>query len=135
MTPEQLREVVETNDKKRFEFSPDGLRIRASQGHSVEVELGYQPAAPPETLYHGTAARNLESIRRQGLLKGQRHHVHLSADPETATNVGQRYGRPLVLKIDAAAMHAAGRIFFVSTNGVWLTECVPPEYIQFGDGL
>ncbi len=131
ITPEQLREVVQTNDKKRFEFSPDGRRIRASQGHSVEVELGYEPAVPPDTLYHGTAVRNLESIRRQGLLKGQRHHVHLSADPDTAAKVGQRHGKPLVLKIDARRMCADGRAFFISTTGVWLTEHVPPAYIVF----
>jgi len=130
---EQLCEVVQTNDKKRFEFSPDRLRIRASQGHSVDVELGYQSATPPEVLYHGTADRNIGSIRRQGLLKGQRHHVHLSLDAATATNVGQRYGRPVVLRIAAAAMHAAGMEFFVSTNGVWLTDHVPPQYIQFDE--
>jgi putative RNA 2'-phosphotransferase len=131
ITPEQLDEVVSTNDKKRFEFSPDGLQIRASQGHSVEVELGYEPATPPDTLYHGTAARNIESIRRQGLLKGQRHHVHLSADPDTAMKVGQRYGKPIVLQISSGRMHAEGIQFFVSTNGVWLTEHVPPQYLEF----
>jgi putative RNA 2'-phosphotransferase len=126
---EQLCEVVETNDKKRFEFSSDGRQIRASQGHSIDVDLGYEPATPPDVLYHGTADRNLDSIRRKGLVKGQRHHVHLSKDPVTATNVGQRYGRPIVLKIDAAAMFAAGMKFFVSTNGVWLTDHVSPQYI------
>lgn len=100
-----------------------------AKGHSVDVELGYAPAVPPDVLYHGTADRNLDSIRRAGLLKGQRHHVHLSPDPATAANVGQRYGQPVVLKIDAAAMHAAGMQFFISTNGVWLTDHIPPRYI------
>lgn len=126
---EQLREMVATNDKKRFEFSPDGLRIRASQGHSVSVELGYAPAPPPEVLYHGTAERNLPSIRAAGLVKGQRHHVHLSAEPRTATSVGQRYGKPVVLEIQSGRMVRDGFEFFLSTNGVWLTDRVPPEYI------
>ncbi|MCE5279455.1 MAG: RNA 2'-phosphotransferase [Planctomycetaceae bacterium] len=131
ITPEQLAEVVATNDKKRFEFSSDGLRIRASQGHSVEVELGYSPADPPETLYHGTAERNLSAIRVEGLRKGQRHHVHLSADERTAASVGQRYGKPVVLAVQAGRMHADGHAFFISTNGVWLTGHVPPQYLDF----
>lgn len=130
MSREQLLKVVAGNDKKRFEISPDGLRIRASQGHSVEVELGYAPATPPEVLYHGTATRNLESIRRGGLIRGQRHHVHLSADPQTATSVGQRYGRPIVLTVRAGQMQAAGFAFFLSTNGVWLVEHVPAEFLD-----
>ncbi len=126
-----LEFVVATNEKKRFEFSEDGLRIRASQGHSVEVDLGYAPADPPDILYHGTIDRFLESIRQTGLVKGSRHHVHLSKDSATATNVGQRRGKPVILTIDAAAMKKAGLTFFVSTNGVWLTEHVPTQFIQF----
>jgi putative RNA 2'-phosphotransferase len=134
ITREQLLEVVATNDKQRFELSADGRRIRASQGHSVAVELGYAQAAPPEVLYHGTASRNQASIRRLGLLKGSRHHVHLSADVQTAADVGGRYGKPVVLTVDAARMHADGFAFFLSANGVWLTEQVPPAYLDAPDG-
>src|SRR5262245_45985148 len=81
----ELEEVVATNEKKRFAFSDDGGRIRASQGHSVEVSLGYTPQSPPSRLFHGTATRFVESIRREGLQKRERHHVHLSADTDTAT--------------------------------------------------
>jgi len=131
---EQLDEVVATNDKKRFEFSADGKMIRASQGHSVDVDLGYSPAEPPEVLYHGTARRNIKAIRAGGLVKGRRHHVHLSPNKGTAVNVGQRYGKPVVLEVRAAAMVAAGMAFFVSTNGVWLTDHVPPKYLVFPEG-
>lgn len=131
ITLEQLDEVVATNDKKRFEFSADGEMIRASQGHSVDVSLGYSPAEPPEVLYHGTAVRNIEAIGARGLVKGRRHHVHLSANKATAVNVGQRYGKPVVLEVRAAAMAADGMAFFVSTNGVWLTDHVGPEYLVF----
>jgi len=131
ITRRQIDEVVATNDKKRFEFSDDGLRIRASQGHSVNVDLGYQPAEPPEVLYHGTAERNVRSIRGRGLVKGRRHHVHLSPDKATAVNVGRRYGKPVVLQVRAAAMAADGMPFFLSTNGIWLTDSVPPEYLVF----
>jgi putative RNA 2'-phosphotransferase len=126
-----LDEVVATNDKKRFCFSPDRLRIRASQGHSVPVQLGLEPLEPPELLYHDTVARFLDSIRRQGLLRGSRHHVHLSPDRETAQKVGSRRGRPVVLVVEAGRLHRAGRPFFRSANGVWLTEQVPPEYLRF----
>jgi putative RNA 2'-phosphotransferase len=126
-----LEHVVVTNAKKRFEFSADSLRIRASQGHSVEVELEYAPQEPPELLYHGTATRFLDSIRAQGLLKMQRHHVHLSAETKVTLEVGARHGKPVLLTILAGEMHAAGHVFFRSTNGVWLVDHVTPNFLQF----
>ena len=108
ISPEELREIVRTSDKQRFALSPDGTRIRANQGHSVEVELGYEPATPPEVLYHGTAEKNLAGIRQDGLHKGARHDVHLSERVETAAQVGQRHGRLVLLEVHAGAMHRAG---------------------------
>ena len=131
LTRAQLEDIVVTNNKQRFSFSDDGLRIRANQGHSVEIELGYEDAVPPAVLYHGTATRFLASIRAQGLVKGARHHVHLSADEATAQNVGARHGKPVVLTVDATAMQAAGFAFYLSANGVWLTEHVPVAYLMF----
>lgn len=129
-----LQRVVAENDKQRFALSADGVRIRASQGHSVPVELGLAPVAPPDVLFHGTADRNLESIRAQGLVPGRRTHVHLSADEATAVNVGRRHGRPVVLRIASGEMHRAGHAFFRSDNGVWLTDAVPPGHIVFPPG-
>ena len=131
LTRADLEYIVTTNAKKRFEFSPDGLRIRASQGHSVEVELDYAPQTPPELLYHGTATRFLDSIRAQGLLKMQRHHVHLSAETKVTFEVGSRHGKPALLTILAGQMHAAGHVFYRSTNGVWLVEHVPVQFLRF----
>ena len=131
MTLEELREVVAANDKKRFELSPDGTRIRASQGHSVPVDLGLDPVEPAELLYHGTATRFLASIRKEGLRSGLRQYVHLSPDAATATAVGCRHGQPVVLTVRARAMHRAGHAFFLSANGVWLTAQVPAAYIGF----
>ena len=131
---ERLREVVATNDKQRFLISEDGRRIRASQGHSIPVDLALEPIEPPATLYHGTAERSLDSILRSGLEPRRRHHVHLSGDVETARQVGRRHGRPAVLKIDAGRMHAEGRLFYRSANGVWLTDAVPPESLSRADG-
>lgn len=128
---EQLQDVVADNDKKRFSFSDDGSFIRANQGHSVEIELGYEAASPPAKLFHGTAERFLASIKEQGLLKRNRHHVHLSADTETAIKVGQRHGKPVVLHVDAGKMQQDGFTFYLSTNGVWLTEHVPVPYLMF----
>ncbi|WP_411877509.1 RNA 2'-phosphotransferase [Polaromonas sp. YR568] len=128
-----LEEVVETSDKKRFAFSEDGLRIRANQGHSVEIELGLPPLAPPAMLYHGTASRFLDSILAQGLTKRQRHHVHLSESRETAVEVGQRYGPPVLLAVDAHGMSAEGFLFFRSENNVWLTDHVPPGYLSVAE--
>ena len=108
MTLDELKEIVRTNNKQRFAFSDDGTRIRANQGHSVEVELGYEPATPPEVLYHGTAEKHLPGIRREGLIKGARHHVHLSERVETASAVGQRHGRLVLLEVRGARCTGTG---------------------------
>ncbi|MET7692597.1 RNA 2'-phosphotransferase [Streptomyces sp. NPDC005483] len=128
-TRDELDHVVAANDKQRFAI--DGTRIRASQGHSIDVDLGLPPATPPPYLYHGTVAPHLDAIRAEGLRPMNRHDVHLSADRETATRVGARRGRPVVLSVDAHAMHHDGHIFHVSANGVWLTQAVPPRYLRF----
>lgn len=125
-----IEEVVATNDKRRFALSADGRRIRASQGHSIDVTLALEAREPPAVLFHGTASRFLASIGRHGLIRGRRHHVHLSIDRETAERVGRRHGRPVVLAVAAGRMHAAGHVFHCSDNGVWLTEAVPAEYLS-----
>ncbi|MEV6624603.1 RNA 2'-phosphotransferase [Amycolatopsis sp. NPDC051106] len=130
ITREQLDEVVETNNKRRFAFDETGMRIRASQGHSVSVDLGLADAAPPDVLYHGTVAKFLDAIFREGLRPMKRHAVHLSPTLDTARTVGARRGKPVVLRVDAARMAAAGHAFQVSANGVWLTASVPPEYLH-----
>lgn len=127
---EQLAYIVETSPKQRFRFNNDRSRIRASQGHSVEVELGYSPVEPPEVLYHGTAVQHQEAIQREGLRKMTRHQVHLSADLATARTVGSRHGRLVVFAVAAGAMHRAGYSFFQADNGVWLTDEVPAAHLQ-----
>jgi putative RNA 2'-phosphotransferase len=131
LTREMLDEIVAKSSKRRLAISEDGMRIRASQGHSIEVDLGYQPVTPPELLFHGTVARHLDAIRAQGLKRMQRHHVHLSPDTATATAVGQRHGRPVILRILAGEMARQGHQFYLSANGVWLTDEVPAAYIEF----
>ena len=133
VTPAELRETVETNDKRRFALSADGARIRASQGHSVAVDLGLAPQRPPDRLFHGTARRHLASIQAAGLVPGRRQHVHLSADEATAVAVGARHGAPVVLSVDAGAMHGQGFPFYRSANGVWLTAAVPPTFVTVSD--
>ncbi|WP_109635089.1 RNA 2'-phosphotransferase [Lentzea atacamensis] len=128
VSEDELREVVDRNDKKRFTI--DGDRIRANQGHSVEVDLGLPTATPPDTLFHGTVAQFLDDILRDGLRPMSRHDVHLSPDRETARRVGARRGRPLILTVDAKAMSADGHEFRLSANGVWLTRHVPAQYLS-----
>lgn len=125
-----LKAVVATNNKKRFAFNEDETMIRANQGHSVEIDLAYEPKEPPSILYHGTGQQSIEVILKEGLHKRSRHHVHLSADADTAKAVGQRHGKPVVLQVAALQMHREGHVFYQSTNGVWLTEHVPAGYIQ-----
>jgi putative RNA 2'-phosphotransferase len=130
LTLAELKEVVVGSDKQRFSFSEDGSKIRANQGHSIGVELGYQPTEPPEVLYHGTVERFLKSIFDGGLSKGKRHHVHLSARFETAQAVGARRGVPVILRVMSGPMYRDGYQFFCSENGVWLTDYVPPSYLE-----
>lgn len=127
---EELEALVSSSDKQRFALSADGARIRANQGHSVAVDLALSPAPPPDLLFHGTVARFLPAIRAEGLLKGQRHHVHLSATRDLAVIVAQRRGKPCVLEVDARAMAARGFVFYRSENGVWLTDHVPPPFLR-----
>ena len=127
---DQLNEVVATSDKRRFALSDDGLRIRANQGHSIDVDLGLESLPPPEVLFHGTASRFVESVLRTGLERRSRRHVHLTEDVAIGEAVGRRYGRPVILRIDAGAMAAQGHVFFRSANDVWLVEAVPPQFIS-----
>ena len=129
LTRALIERAVAENDKQRYAISDDGRRIRARQGHSIEVDLALPALAPPALLYHGTATRFLEAILREGLTKRQRQHVHLSADVATATRVGARHGRPVVLRVDAAAMAAAGHVFRQAENGVWLTDTAPAAFL------
>ncbi|MCB1359528.1 MAG: RNA 2'-phosphotransferase, partial [Maritimibacter sp.] len=126
---DEIDRIVATNPKQRFALSPDGTRIRARQGHSLAVDLGLAPVTPPQWLYHGTARNDLDAIRAEGLKPGARQHVHLSPDPEIAHAVGARHGAPVVLIVAAGALAAAGHLFYLSENGVWLTDRVPPGYV------
>lgn len=130
MSRADLESVVVDNDKKRFSISDDGTRIRAAQGHSVAVDLELRPGRPPATLYHGTVQRFVDAILREGLKPMKRHHVHLSPDRNTAFKVGSRRGKPVILEVQARRMVDDGKEFFVSDNGVWLTDRVEPEYLS-----
>lgn len=131
LTRETLEDLVESNDKKRFGFDETGTLIRAVQGHSREVDLGYDPTDPPVVLFHGTVGKFLDAIRIDGLTPRSRQFVHLSGDHDTAIAVGRRRGKPVILEIDSAAMASAGHAFYLAANGVWLTETVPPRFIRF----
>jgi putative RNA 2'-phosphotransferase len=130
LTRAAIEHIVATDDKQRFRFSTDGLRIRASQGHSRLVDLGLTSRTPPDLLYHGTAERFLPSILREGLLPGRRLYVHLSPDPVSAASIGRRHGRPVVIEVAARAMNAAGLAFYRSDNGIWLVDAVAPRFLD-----
>lgn len=130
LTFEELKETVVTNDKKRFALDETQTKIRASQGHSIKVEIGFEEKIPPAILYHGTAERNVKLILADGLKKMSRHHVHLSSEKETARNVGIRYGKPVIFKVDTEKMRDEGFKFYISENGVWLVAEVPPRFLE-----
>ena len=130
-TFDTLKEIVKTNNKKRFEFNEKETQIRASQGHSVQVELGNEAIEPPEYLFHGTAEKTVPAIRSAGLLKMNRHAVHLSQDHDTAYKVGMRHGKPIILQVEAKKMHDDGHKFFLTQNDVWYTEHVPTDFLVY----
>ena len=129
LTREMLEEIVRTDNKQRYSFSPDHQRIRANQGHSIPVDVELKQAVPPDTLYHGTGEKYVESILREGLLPKSRLYVHLSRDAATAEQVGRRHGKPVLFLVDAAAMVRDGYAFYLSENQVWLTREVPVRYL------
>lgn len=131
LTSELLFRVIDENDKQRFTLNEDETKVRANQGHSVDVDLGLSAKEPPNVLFHGTVKRFLESIRSKGLLPRNRQYVHLSPDLKTATDVGKRRGRPIILRIAASEMSSDGFEFYLSKNGVWLTDKVPSQYVAF----
>ena len=129
---QELEYVVENNDKKRFAFNEDKTKIRANQGHSLKtVDLELKNIQPPNFLFHGTVGKFMSAIRDTGLLKMNRQHVHLSKDRETAIKVGSRRGKAIILSVRAGEMYEKGFEFYCSENGVWLTDHVPSEYIDF----
>ena len=125
-----LKFIVETDNKKRYSFSEDGTKIRANQGHSVKVDLGLKEVKPPSILYHGTGEKYLDSILKEGLKSKSRMYVHLSSDVDTAISVGKRHGEPIILNIDTNKMLEDGHKFYLSENGIFLTESVPVEYLN-----
>lgn len=130
ITAVDINRVVAASDKQRFSISSNGQRIRANQGHSIDVDLGLEPLEPPAMLYHGTASRFVAQIMKEGLTKQQRQFVHLSPDPETARKVGARHGKPVILEVAATRMTGGGLVFYRSVNGVWLCDTVPAEYLS-----
>jgi putative RNA 2'-phosphotransferase len=130
-TQDELDEIVDTNNKKRFEYNADKTKLRARQGHSIPVDVGLKETIPPDVLYHGTATRFIDSIKEKGLISGSRLYVHLSADEGTAVNVGSRHGKPYAIKVDCKQMVKDGFKFYLSNNAVWLTNNVPVEYLSF----
>lgn len=129
-TKDLLKEIVDTNEKKRYEFDSSGTKIRARQGHSIPVDVDLKETLPPDLLYHGTTGRFLDPIKKEGIISKSRLYVHLSYDQETAKNVGSRHGKPIILVIDSKKMREDGIKFYLSTNDVWLTEKVDPKYIK-----
>lgn len=129
-TKNELKQVVQNNNKQRFAYDEENNLIRANQGHSIQIDADLKTAIPPVVLYHGTAEKNVPAIREQGITKQNRLHVHLSADQETANKIGMRHGKPFIFTVEAKQMHDEGNLFYLSENGVWLTELVLPNYLQ-----
>lgn len=128
-TEQCLKQIVANDAKHRYEFSDDGLKVRALYGHSNHVRISWEVAIPPKILYHGTSKKNLNAILQDGLKSMSRQYVHLSETIEEATEVGRRHGEPIVLAIDTQKVIDDGGCFYRVPNGIWLTEDIKPHYI------
>ncbi len=125
--------AVRENNKSRLEVR--GELIRACQGHSragtpvtlEALEASWALDARDEPVWHGTALAAVEPIAREGILPGERTHVHLAA--ETDSKVGKRAGVDVLLRIDPARLRAEGVGLYRSANGVLLARRVPPGCI------
>lgn len=129
-TMEDLERIVREDEKQRYSFNEDKTKIRANQGHSINVDVELKEMLPPDILYHGTGEKYVERINKEGLKPMGRLYVHLSKNLETAIKTGSRHGRPFVYRIDCKAMNADGYRFYLSANNVWLTQTVPPKYLS-----
>jgi len=133
ITQSELDHIVDTNNKKRLAYNDDKTMLRATQGHSIKVDVQLKEKRPPRVLYHGTSPMNYDKIMKTGLSKMRRLHVHLSDSKDVAYDVGKRYSKykePVILEIDTAKMYTDGYKFYLSDNGVWLTDNVPKKYID-----
>lgn len=125
-----ILDIVNSDDKKRYSLSEDNSKIRASQGHSIPVDLSLANGIPSGQLFHGTAERFKESIETTGLVKAGREYVHLSENIETAISVGSRRGKPVVFLVDHKKMLEDGHELWISENNVWLSENIPTKYLS-----
>ncbi|WP_055667921.1 RNA 2'-phosphotransferase [Desnuesiella massiliensis] len=130
VTIADIQRIVIEDDKQRYSFNTDETKIKANQGHSVEVNLKLEAVKPPNELYHGTSTRFSDSIYKHGIIKQSRQYVHLSADIDTALKVGKRHGEPVIFVIDSQQMHKDGYKFYLSENKVWLIDYVPTKYFR-----
>lgn len=126
----KLEEIVRADEKQRYSFNEDKTKIRANQGHSINVDVELKEAVPPDLLYHGTGEKSVQAINAEGLKHMRRLYVHLSKDYDTAIKVGSRHGRPFVYKVHTGDMYKDGYVFYLSENGVWLTKSVPAKYLK-----
>ncbi|VIF91215.1 RNA 2'-phosphotransferase-like protein [Clostridioides difficile] len=127
---EILEQIVKEDSKQRYSFNEDRTKIRANQGHSIKVNVELKELEPPKYLYHGTATRFLDNIKKEGIISKSRLYVHLSNDIDTAVQVGKRHGIPIVLKINTEEMCENGYKFYLSENNIWLCEYIPFKYVE-----
>ncbi|AKP44796.1 TPA: RNA 2'-phosphotransferase [Clostridioides difficile] len=127
---EILEQIVKEDNKQRYSFNDDRSKIRANQGHSINVNVELRELEPPKYLYHGTATRFLDNIKNEGIIKQSRLYVHLSRDIDIAVKVGKRHGTPVILKINTGKMYENGYKFYLSENNVWLCEYIPFKYVE-----
>jgi len=132
LRPHHFTAIAETDPKGRYEVR--GNTIRATYGHTVEIELDLPTDNIPDALYFPCDPKQTENLLEVGISPSGRAHVHLSATIRNAAEAGHvHFALPTILEVDTAQMYAAGETIWHAGITVYLTENVPPQYLSVVD--
>lgn len=133
-------DIDKVGENERFSFDQYHTKIRADYGNSIGLLLSNmypQDDKPPNILYHGTSFDAISNIQEKGIIRfayeglRARDHIFMTELPSVALKKGSRHGKGVGLPVYAVKMYENGYQFYHAKNDIWLTDYIPPEYIDF----
>ena len=129
LKPNHVLGLIQTDPKGRYEFR-DG-KIRATYGHSLDVDLDLPTENIPDVLFYPTSEEELSVLLGAGLRPSDRKMVHLSGTFHAAVEAGRvRIQVPVIVEIDAKSARTSGIVIKKAGKTVYLTTEVPPEFLK-----
>jgi putative RNA 2'-phosphotransferase len=126
--PHHIIAIIETDPKGRYQVSND--MIRATYGHSIELNLRLPTDNIPDKLYYPTTPEEADIILETGLKPSDRKKVHLSKTYQDALNAGRvRTEAPIILEINAKAAIIDGIVIQQAGKTVYLAPEIPSSYL------